>query len=63
MENPKVYKSRWWIVFIFSLYSAAQSIIWLTFSPIADDGKRLWVDIGDFFFYVRMLCLQLYGCI
>lgn len=63
MENLKVYKSRWWIVFIFSVYSAAQSIIWLTFSPIADDGKRLWVDIGDFFLNVRMLCLQLYGCI
>lgn len=36
IEKCKVYKSRWLILFLFSMYSASNSMQWIEYSIIAD---------------------------
>jgi FLVCR family MFS transporter len=43
----KLYKRRWYILFIYSMVSMEQSIIWITFSPISDTAENYY-GINDF---------------
>ena len=36
----KVYRARWYVLLAFSLVSLLQSMIWLTYSPVAETTKR-----------------------
>eukprot|EP00944_MAST-04C_sp_MAST-4C-sp1_P003600 g3600.t1 len=38
----KVYRARWYVLFAFSLVSLLQSMIWLTYSPVAETTKRYY---------------------
>lgn len=38
----KLYSSRWWILFIFSLLSAQQSVIWITYGAVADTSAEYY---------------------
>jgi hypothetical protein len=38
----RLYRRRWWILVVFSFFSMFQSMIWITFSPIAGPTKQLY---------------------
>ena len=53
--NPgltQVYARRWYVLFVFSLLSAAQSFVWNTWSPVSDSATLVFgwsgADIGLF---------------
>lgn len=41
-KEPKVYWSRWWVLFLFAFLAFNQSLIWITFSPITDITKAYY---------------------
>ena len=43
-SNPtyKAYPVRWYVLFVYSLVSLIQSMIWLTYSPVAETTKRYY---------------------
>jgi len=38
----KLYRSRWWILFLFSLLSAQQSVLWITYGAVADTSEEYY---------------------
>eukprot|EP01116_Phalansterium_solitarium_P018223 TRINITY_DN4755_c0_g2_i1.p1 TRINITY_DN4755_c0_g2~~TRINITY_DN4755_c0_g2_i1.p1 ORF type:complete len:476 (+),score=196.57 TRINITY_DN4755_c0_g2_i1:97-1524(+) len=53
-----VYKTRWYVLGVFSVLSTQQTLMWMTFSPIAD-STRTYFGTTD-----NVINLQLaYGCI
>jgi len=44
VENTvyKVYPSRWWILVLFSVLSALQSVLWITYGAVADTSQQFY---------------------